>query len=125
MLKLKNYFDIRWLVLAVTFTTTVITLTHIPQKFMPSQIQERGVDKFLHILAYGTITALFIISLKSSLSLFSASFLFFVISVIGIFDEVTQPLVNRQASFSDLLADITGVIVVFLLLLIVKTKFRN
>jgi VanZ family protein len=101
--------------LAVTFTAAVITLTHIPQKFMPSQIQEIGVDKFLHALTYGAITFLFVISLKRSLSMFSAFLLFFFILAIGIFDEITQPLVNRQASIADLLADIVGLIGVLLL----------
>ena len=66
LVKLKNYFDIKWLVLAVTFTATVIVLTHIPQRLMPSQMQESGVDKFLHFLAYGAITFLLILSVKSS-----------------------------------------------------------
>jgi len=115
MAKLKNYFDIKWLVIAVTFTATVFIFTHIPQRLMPSQMQERGADKLLHFLVYGVITFLFIISLKSSLSMFSVFLLFFFILVIGIFDEITQPLVNRQASIADLLADITGVIAVLLL----------
>jgi VanZ family protein len=115
MAKLKNHFDIKWLVLAVTFTSTVFIFTHIPQRLIPSQMQERGADKLLHFLVYGAITFLFIISLKSSLSMFSVFLLFFFILVIGIFDEITQPLVNRQASLADLLADITGVIVVLLL----------
>ena len=56
MVKLHNYFDIKWLVLAFFSTTIVIVLTHIPQESMPSQIQQSGLDKFLHALAYGTIT---------------------------------------------------------------------
>jgi VanZ family protein len=115
MTKLNNYFDTKRLFLAVTFTAAVIVLTHIPQRLMPSQMQERGADKLLHVLAYGAITFLFIMSLKSSLSMFSVFLLFFFILAIGIFDEATQPLVNRQASLADLLADVVGLIGILLL----------
>lgn len=122
MLKLKNFFDIKWLVLAVIFTVAVIFFTHIPQKFVPSQLQKSGLDKFQHIMAYGIITFLFILSLKNSLSLPSMSLLFFFILAISIFDEVTQPLVNRQASFRDSLADITGILIVLLISIVYKRK---
>ena len=125
MLKLNNYFDIKRLVLAVTFTATVILCTHIPQEYMPSQLQKSGLDKLQHIVAYGAITLLFILSLKSSLSLFSAFLLFFGISVISIFDEVTQPIVNRQASFTDLVADVTGIVAVLLLSVVVKHRCKK
>ena len=115
MLKLNNYFDIKWFILTVTFTAITILFTHIPQEFIPSQLQKSDFDKLQHIVAYGAITFLSILSLKNSLSLFSALLLFFVILVIGIFDEVTQPLVNQQASLCDLLADITGISIVLLI----------
>ena len=95
MLKLDNYFDIKWLVLAVTFTTIVLLFTHIPQESIPSQLLESGLDKLYHVVAYGAITFLFILSLKSSPSVLSYLLLFFAIVAIGIADEVTQPLVNR------------------------------
>jgi len=77
MQKLNNYFDTNWLVIAVAFTAIVILCTHIPQELMPSQLQKSGLDKLQHFVAYGAITFLFILSLKSSLSLFSAFLLFF------------------------------------------------
>jgi VanZ family protein len=125
MLKLKNYFDIKWLVLAVTFTVTVLILTHIPQKFMPSQMQERGVDKLLHVLAYGAITLLLIFSVKSPPSINLALKILFVLSAIGIFDEITQPLVGRQSSLTDFMTDVTGVIVVLLVFILYKQQFQK
>ena len=125
MLKLKNYFDIKWLILAVTFTTFVILFTHIPQEFMPSQLQKSGLDKLQHTVAYGAITFLFILSLKNSLSLFSASLLFLIISVVSIFDEITQPLVNRQASLTDITANAIGILTVLLFSIVGKHRCRK
>ena len=125
MLKLNNYFDIKWLVLAVTFTATVILFTHIPQELIPSQLQESSLDKFLHVVAYGAITVLLILSVKSSFSLHSALIVLFALSAIGIVDEITQPLVSRQASLADLLANTIGIVAVLLLSLVGKHRFQN
>ncbi len=125
MLKLNNYFEIKWLALAVTFTATVILCTHIPQEFMPSKLSQSGLDKIQHIVAYGTITFLFTLSLKSSPSMLSSLLVFFALLVIGIADEATQPLVNRQASFADLVANITGIAAVLLFQMIGKRRFSK
>jgi VanZ family protein len=125
MLKLNNYFDIKWLVLAIIFTATVIVLTHIPQRLMPSQMQESGVDKLLHFLAYGAITFLLILSVKSSPSLRLTLLVLFALLAIGIVDEITQPLVRRQASLTDLMADVTGVVAVLLLFIVGKHQFKK
>lgn len=125
MLKLNNYFEIKWLVIAVTFTAIVILLTHIPQEFMPSQIQKSGLDKLQHVVAYGIITFLFILALKSSPSLLSALLVFFAILAIGIADEVTQTLVNRKASFADLAADVIGIAAGLLLSMVGKRRNKK
>ena len=118
MLKLDNYFNIKWLVLAVTFTAIVLILTHIPKELMPSKLQENSSDKLLHVVAYGAITFLFILSLKNSPSMLSALLVFFTLLAIGIVDEVTQPFVNREASLTDLTANVIGIVTVMLLSLI-------
>ncbi|MBN1805954.1 MAG: VanZ family protein [Sedimentisphaerales bacterium] len=120
MLKLNNYFDIKWLVLALLSITTVITLTHIPQESMPSKIQEHGLDKILHILAYGTITFCVILSFQKPPSKYAAVIIFCFLLTIGIIDESTQPLVNRDASLTDLIADSFGILTILLLLLFKK-----
>jgi len=79
---------------------------------MPSQLQKDGVDKVQHVLAYGVITFLFLISLRTSPTMLSALLLFLVVSAIGAFDEITQPFVNRTASVADLVADIVGILAV-------------
>lgn len=125
MLKLNNYFNIKWLVLAVTFTTIVLILTHIPQELMPSKLQESGLDKLQHVMAYGAITFLFILSLKNSPSMLSALLVFFTLLAIGIVDEVTQPFVNREASLTDLTANVIGIVTVLLFSVVSKRRFRN
>jgi VanZ family protein len=125
MLKLNNYFDIKWLVFAVTFTATVIVLTHIPQEFMPSKLQKSGLDKLQHVVAYGIITFLFILALKSSPSLLSALLVFFAILAFGIVDEVTQPIVGRQASLADLAADVSGIAAGLLLSVVGKRRNKK
>ncbi len=112
MPKLNNYFNIKWLVLAVTFTAIVLILTHIPKEAIPSQLQENSPDKLQHVVAYGTITFLFLISLRTSPTMLSALLLFLVVSAIGAFDEITQLFVNRTASVTDLVADIVGILFV-------------
>ena len=125
MPKFDNYFNIKWLVIAITFTATVILLTHIPQKVMPPRVEKYGFDKLYHFAAYGAITFLFILSLKKSLSLLCASLLFFNILAIGIIDEITQPLVNRTASFSDLTANVIGIITILLFSMVSKRQFQK
>lgn len=124
MLKLDNYFNIKWLLLAVTVTATVILLTHIPQEVMPTQLQISGFDKLEHVMAYGLITFVFILSLRNSYSMLSASLLFFAILAVGAIDELTQPFVNRIASFTDWLANFSGIVTV-LLLSMVGSQFQK
>ena len=109
----NRYFNAKWLIIAVTFTAVVLVLTHIPQEAMPSRLQISGLDKLAHALAYGAITLLFILSLKTSPTTFSALLLFLAILAVGAIDELTQPLVHRTASLTDWLADVTGIFVVF------------
>jgi len=66
MPKFNNYFDIKWLVLAVAFTAIVLLLTHIPKEAMPPRLQENRYDKLHHVVAYGAITVLIILSFKVS-----------------------------------------------------------
>ena len=125
MLKLNNYFNIKWLVLAVTFTALVLLITHIPKEVMPSQLQENSHDKLHHVVVYGAITFLFILSLKSSPSMLSTLLVFFALLAIGIVDEITQPLVNREASLTDLVANVIGIVTVLLFSVVSKCRFRN
>ncbi len=113
MIKVKNFFNIKWLIIAVTFTVTVVFLTHLPQEAISFRLQVGGLDKLAHALAYGAITFLFILSLRACPSLLLGLILFFAILALGTIDELTQSFVNRTASLADWLADVTGIFVVF------------
>ena len=106
----ETRFDIKLLTTAILFTSAVLVFSHLPQKTMPSPLQKDGVDKLQHVLAYGVITFLFLISLRTSPTMLSALLLFLAVSVIGAFDELTQPFVNRTASVTDLAANIVGIL---------------
>jgi len=125
MSKFNNYFDIKRLVIAVAFTSIILLLTHIPKEAMPPRLQENSHDKLHHVVAYGGITFLFILSLKVSSTPFLFSLLFFAILAIGIVDEVTQPLVNRTASLADIVANFIGIATVLLLSRVGKRRFQK
>ena len=108
------YLNLKWLTIAILFTAIVVLFTHIPQEIMPERLQVSGLDKIEHIVAYGAITILFVLSFRDRFSLLSAAILFFAISALGAVDELTQPLVNRVASSVDWLADLVGISVVLL-----------
>jgi len=106
----ETYFNIKLLITAILFTAAVLVFTHLPQATMPSPLQKDGVDTLPHVLAYGVITFLFLISLRTSPTMLSALLLFLAVSVIGAFDELTQLFVNRTASVTDFMADIVGIL---------------
>ncbi len=109
MLKANAYFNIKWLIIAVIFTVTVVFLTHIPEDATPSVLQIGGLDKLAHVSVYGVITFLFVLSLRTSPTMLSALLLFFIILAVGAVDELTQPFFRRTASLTDWLANIIGV----------------
>ena len=106
----KTRFNVKLLTTAIFFTAAVLVFTHLPQEVIPSPLQKDGFDKLQHALAYGVITSLFLISLRTSPTMLSALLLFLVVSVIGAFDELTQPFVSRTASITDLVANSVGVL---------------
>ena len=110
----ETYFNSKWLKTAILVTALFFLFTHIPQEMIPSTLRKSGIDKLEHVLAYGVITFLFLIALRTSLTICSALLLLVVVSVIGAFDELTQIFVNRTASITDLIADIAGILCVLI-----------
>jgi VanZ family protein len=110
----ETYFNSKWLKTAILVTALFFLFTHIPQEMIPSTLRKGGVDKLEHVLAYGVITFLFLIALRTSLTIRSALLLLVVVTVIGAFDELTQIFVNRTPSVTDLIADIVGILCVLI-----------
>jgi VanZ family protein len=118
------YFNLKRLTIAILFAAIVVFVTHIPPDVMPKRLQASGLDKIEHVVAYGAITILFVLSLRVRFSLLSAVVLFLAISVVGAFDELTQPFFNRIASPMDWAADLSGIITTLLVFLFLQSR-RN
>ncbi len=90
---------------------------------MPRFLQHTFLDKIEHVLAYGTIATLFVLSVppRTSLTVSLAGLL--ALAGIGILDEVTQPLFNRTADVRDYLSDLVGILLACSILL-AKRRFR-
>jgi VanZ family protein len=103
-------FKLRWLTVAIISTLLVVALTHIPQKYVPEELEIFSADKILHVISYGLITSLFLASIKKPTS-FKTSFLVItLLAAIAGLDEYTQSFVGRTASLIDWAADIVGII---------------
>ena len=118
-------FNVKWLTVAVALTAAFLFLSHLPPEVTPSRLQTGGFDKIAHMLGYGMITLFFVLSLRSSASLFSGFVLLIAILAVGAVDELTQPFVNRTASLADWFADLVGVVSVLLLFCITRFKIRR
>lgn len=114
----------KWLAAAILALLVVLTLTHVPQAVMPRFLQETLLDKVEHVLAYGVISSLFLLSLPNRVSLTIPAVGLLTLAGIGVLDEVTQPLVNRCASVGDFAADLIGILIPFAIFL-VKRRFRS
>jgi hypothetical protein len=117
--------NIKRLLIAVALTAVVLILTHLPPDVIPPVLQMKGLDKVQHTLAYAFITLLFLLSVKAAVSPAQILFLLLFVSAIGIVDEVTQPLVNRTASFGDWLADVGGTVTVLVSSIYLKNSKRK
>jgi len=120
-----SVFNIKWLVVAVVFTAAVVLFSHLPQEVTPSRLEAMDLDKLQHILAYGAMTVLFVLSLRRFPSLLSVALLFSAIIGVGAVDELSQPLVNRTASLADWLADVIGIIIALATFLCVSQSKRQ
>lgn len=121
MTNFMSHFNIKRLIFASFFTATVLVLSHLPEGAAPFQLRVSGIDKVEHVLVYGTITLLFVLSLRTSSFPLHACLLFFAVLSLGAMDELTQALVSRRASFGDWLADAAGIGAVIVLSLIFKS----
>ncbi|MCU0918398.1 MAG: VanZ family protein, partial [Planctomycetes bacterium] len=103
----------RRVVATVLLTLGVLGLTHLPREAVPPMLEGCLWDKAEHALAYGLIAASFLLSLRRpvrpSLLLTGLA----AMAVLGVLDEITQPLVRRTASPLDYAGDLIGVAVVY------------
>jgi len=81
--------------------------THLPPNDVPNL---QTSDKVLHMVGYGGLTTLLVLSLASLGRPRSARIVLAVgiLLAYGAFDELTQPAFQRTADFNDWLADAAG-----------------
>jgi VanZ family protein len=82
--------------------------THIPLEQLPPNLP--GSDKTLHLLGYGALGLIFWLTLRvhGCGTLKRITLVLGILAIYGLFDEATQPLVNRCFAWSDWRADIVG-----------------
>ena len=122
------WFDPRWLAAATASLFVLLVLTHIPQEMMPRPLQVRLIDKIEHMVAYGVVAFLFLLSFRRRPGVKVMLALLLIAAVIGVLDEVTQPWFNRMASMHDWIADVIGIAMAgafFLLLQLLHGRYTS
>jgi hypothetical protein len=123
---LKSCFRPRWMFLTLLVASCVLILTHIPPEDIPPILQVHIPDKVEHLVAYGLIAGFFLLSLKRPVRLALLLIGLAALAVIGALDETTQPLVNRTCDLWDYVADLTGIALACVILLVAKLlRFRT
>ncbi|MCC7085383.1 MAG: VanZ family protein [Pirellulales bacterium] len=86
--------------------------THIP---IPESVGIGNKDKWIHFFAYGGLGALAMIAtawrVSANVKAWHLLLIVVAFAAFGGFDELTQPLVGREADRFDWFADVAGVII--------------
>jgi VanZ family protein len=86
--------------------------THVPIDRIP--IVQGSTDKLAHIVAFAGLTGIFAITWRLTigrLTLTHAVWIWLIVVVYGVLEELTQPFAGRVASAWDLLADSSGALI--------------
>jgi len=110
-MRIISKFSKKRLAVALFAMAGLLILTHIPPKYMPDGLDRFDLDKILHILAYGVLTALMIMAIKPPRTWSLRLGLIVMLLVLAIADETTQAFVGRCTSNADLMADIIGMFI--------------
>ncbi|MEN6574915.1 MAG: VanZ family protein [Phycisphaerales bacterium] len=121
--RMQRCFHRRWFIASFLSLALVLLLTHIPQEAVPRVLQRHMLDKVEHIIAYGLIALLFLLSLPNPVRSIPAAAGLVALAGVGILDETTQPFVNRIASVGDYLSDLIGIGLACVVFLVLK-RFR-
>lgn len=108
MRRIDVTFHRRWLMVTGVAVCAVIGATHIPQQMMPEALQVRMLDKIEHMAAYGMIALFLLLSFRKPPGFKAMAALLLAGGLLGAIDELTQPLVHRNASGVDWAADLIG-----------------
>ncbi len=114
-MRITSKFNKKRLAVALFAMAGLLILTHTPPKYMPDELDRFDLDKILHILAYGVLTALMIMAIKPPRTWSLRLGLIAMLLVLAIADETTQAFVGRCTSNADLMADIIGMFIAMIL----------
>ena len=109
--------------LLVIWWISMFILTTIPTTNLPG-IEVIGLDKVVHFILYGILTALLWRALAQR-KYFGSQLMFMVVfttTLYALFDEIHQPLVGRTCSLFDFSADTLGILFVSTILFIRHRK---
>lgn len=125
MNSIRTWFNVRWLTAAVVALLVVLTLTHIPQEMMPKSLSVHLLDKAEHLAAYGLLALLFLFSFRRPPGVKAMLVLLLAGAMLGALDEMTQPWVNRIASWIDFAADVIGIAIACVFFLVMRLCRRE
>jgi hypothetical protein len=106
--------QLKYLVLAILITISVVVLTHIPQEALGVDLGAFGMDKIIHLGAYSVISLFSFLAVNPGKRYLGWMIVVLVLFVVAAADEITQPFFGRTCSFYDFLADGIGIIAVFI-----------
>ncbi|TWT65917.1 VanZ like family protein [Posidoniimonas polymericola] len=89
------------------YLVVLVFATHYPADVLPSE-SIIGIDKVVHVLAYGVLGLLIAMRLPQSSAIKTVLLTTAIAFGIGLLDEITQPYFNRMCDPLDLLADLVG-----------------
>lgn len=113
---------------AILCTLGMLSLTHIPPRLIPGAFLFHVSDKVQHATMYALITMFFTFALRRPRRMGALLFISSALLLVGVADELTQPLVNRDADILDFLADLLGVLAALLICLLwdaVRSRMRT
>jgi len=122
---IRTWFDVRWLTAAVVALFVVLVSTHIPQEMMPKSLQVHLLDKVEHVVAYGMLAFLFLLSFRRPPGVKAMLVILLAGAMVGALDETTQPWVNRIASWLDFAADLIGIAIACVFFLVMRLCRRE
>jgi VanZ family protein len=98
-----------WQLILACYWVALFIGTHMPIDRIP--IVQGSTDKLAHIFAFAGLSGIFAIAWRLTvgrLTLTHAVWIWLVVVVYGVLEELTQPFAGRVASVWDLLADSSG-----------------
>jgi len=106
--------QLKYLVLAIVSTTSVVILTHIPQETLGVDLGTFGLDKIIHLGAYSVISLFSFLAIHPGKRYLGWLIVLSMLFLLAAADEITQPYFGRTCSFYDFLADGIGIVSVLI-----------